>query len=103
MRAVGEGEPLPTRPGEVPDQFRAVPSRLFVLPLAGHEHRHVDLVYEGDGVERVGDRGVIVRVRRDLRVQVGRLAVEHLVGGARGVATLDLLVCPGLSAVGSGG
>ena len=103
MSAVGEGEPLPSRPGEVPDKFRAVSPRLFVLPLTGDEHRHVDLVHEGDGVERVGDRCVIVRVRRDLRVQVGGLAVEYLVGRARRIAILDLLVCPWLSAVGPGG
>ena len=66
--AVGEGEPLLTRPGEVLDQFRAVSPRLLVLPLAGHEDRHLDLVDEGDGVQWVGDRRVVVRVGRDLRV-----------------------------------
>ena len=103
VRAVGEREPLLRRAGEVPDEVGAVSAGLLVLPLAGHEHRHVDLVDERDRVERVGDRGVVVRVGRDLRVQVGRLTVQHLVGRARRVAALDLLVRPRLTAVGPGG
>ena len=44
--------------GEVLGEIGAVPAGLLVLPLAGHEHRHLDLVDERDRVERVGDRGL---------------------------------------------
>ena len=103
VRAVGEREPLPVRAGELADELGAVPPGLLVLPLAGHEDGHVDLVDERDGVERIRDRGVVVGVRLDLRRQVGGLAVERLVGGARRVAALDPLVGVGLPAVRSGG
>jgi hypothetical protein len=73
------------------------------LPLASHEDRHVDLVDEGDRVQWVCDRGVVVRVGVDLGHQIGRFAVEHLVGLTRRIATLDLLVRPGLATGGSGG
>ena len=46
------------RAGEVLGEVGAVTSGLLVLPLAGHERRHVDLVHERDRVERVGDRGL---------------------------------------------
>ena len=84
--------------GEALGERRAVTAGLLVGPLAGHEHRHVDLVDEGDGRERIGDRGVVVVVRADLRHQVDRLGVQRLVGRARLVALLDALVGPGLAA-----
>ena len=50
------------RAGEVLGQVGAVPARLLVGPLAGHEGRHVDPVHEGDRRERVGDLGPVVAV-----------------------------------------
>ncbi len=70
MGAVGEREPLVLRAGEVLGQVGAVPAGLLVLPLAGHERRHVDLVDERDRVERVGHRRVVGRVFLDLCQQV---------------------------------
>jgi hypothetical protein len=44
---------------------------LLVLPLAGHEHRTVDLVHERHRVERIGNFGPVVVVRLDLLQQIG--------------------------------
>ena len=101
-RAVGQREPLLGRAGELPDELGAVTAGLLVLPLAGHERRHLDLVDERHRVERVGDRRVVVRVRLDLRHQVGGFGVEHLVGRAGRVAGLDPVVRPRLPRIGTG-
>ncbi len=103
VRAVGEAEPLVVGAGEVPDQLGAVPAGLFVLELTRQVHRHVDLVYEADRVERVGDGRVVVVVVVDLGDQVDGRGVEHLVGRAHGVAVLDPFVRPFLAGVGGGG
>ncbi len=95
--AVGEGEPLLLGAGEVPHQRRAVPAGLLVLPLAGQEHRHLDLVDERDRVERVGGLRDVVLVGLDLRQQVDRLAVQRLVRQAGLVAVLDPLPGPRLT------
>ena len=70
--AVGEREPLLVRAGEVLGERRAVAAGLLVLPLAGHEDRHLDLVDERDRGERVGDLRDVVGVGADLRQQVRR-------------------------------
>src|SRR5207302_9451735 len=101
--AVGEGEPLLVRAGEVRDQRRAVSTGLLVLELTGHERRHVDLVHERHRIERVGDRWVVVVVGAYLRVQVGGLAVESLVRSTHRVAALDLLPRVRLTALRSRG
>ena len=75
-------------------------ARLLVRELAGHVHRHLDLLDERDRRERVGHRGLVVVVGPDLGQQVRRLAVEDLVGLAGLVALLDPLVGPALPAVG---
>ncbi len=90
-------EPLLARAGHVLGQGRAVAAGLLVGPLAGHEGRHVDLVDEGDGRERIGDFGVVVVVFFDLLQQVDRLGMQGLVGGAGLVAFLDALVGPFLA------
>ena len=100
VSAVGEGEPFASCPGEVLGQIGTVTAGLLVRPLAGHEHRHVDLVDEGDRRQRVGDGGYVVIVGADLGQQVRRLAVEDLIGPAGLVPLLDPLVGPALPAVG---
>src|SRR5438874_1608225 len=101
MSSVGEGEPLEVRAAEVLDEIGTVAARLLVLPLTRHERWYVDFVDEGDRVERVGRLRYVVRIGLDLVHQVGRLAVEGLIGSAGLIALLDLLVCPRLAAVGS--
>ena len=100
--AVGEREPLAGRAGEVLGQVGAVPARLLVLPLAGHERRHLDLVDERDRVEGVGHRWVVGRVFTDLRHQIRGLAVQGLVGRAGLIAFFDPRRCPCLPVAGTG-
>jgi hypothetical protein len=74
---------------------------LLVLPRAGEEHRHVDLVGEGRDVEAVVlGRRVVADLARLLDV-VDVLAVEELVLRAHGVAAVDHASLPAL-AVGLG-
>ena len=82
-------------------EIRAVPAGLLVLPLAGHEHRHLDLVDKGDRVEGSATLRHVVGVGPDLRRQVGGLAVKDLVGLAGLIALLDLLLGIGLRALGA--
>ena len=92
MGAVGEPEPFLAGPGEVRDQVGAVPAGLLILPLAGEEHRDVDLVHQRDRVERVSDLGPVVVVVPDRREQLLRLAVQSLVLLAGLVPAADLLL-----------
>ena len=101
VRAVREGEPLLARAGEAARERRAVAARLLVGELAGHEGRHVDLVDERDGRQRIDDLGVVVVVLADLADEVRGLSVQGLVVLARLVALLDALVRPRLPAVGT--
>ncbi len=102
VRAVGEREPLLGGAREVLCQIGAVPAGLLVLPLAGHERRHLDVLDERDRIERVGDLRVVGRVGFDLVEQVGGLAVQRLVGLAGFVAFFDLLRRPCLPVSGAG-
>ena len=78
------------------------PAGLLVLPLAGQERRHVDVLDERVRIEFVGHRRVIRRVGFDLLHQVRRLAVQRLVGGARLIAFFDARVRPCLTVPGAG-
>jgi hypothetical protein len=101
--AVGEREPFQARAGEVLGEVRAVASGLLVGPLTGEEHRHVDLVHERDGVQRVAHRRHVVAVGRNRVDFVARGGVEHLVGPARAIAGVDPLERPGLTVARRGG
>ena len=100
---VCEREPLPLRAGEARGQRRAVAARLLVGPLAGEEHRDVDLVDEGDRRQRVDHLRAVVVVAPDLRDQVDRLRVEVLVRPAGLVASLDPAPRPWLTRGRAGG
>ena len=92
--SVREREPPAVGAGEARGEIRAVTAGLLVRPLAGHVRRHVDLVDERVGRQRVGHRRAVVVVSADLGDQVRRLAVEDLVVLAGLVAALDPLVGP---------
>ena len=74
------------RAGELVEHRREVAAGLLVLPSAGEEDRHRDLVDEGDRRERVAELRRVVRVVVDLFHQVRVLQSQLLVLGAHGVA-----------------
>ena len=83
---------------EVADHVREVAAGLLVLPGAGEEHRHVDVVDERRRRERVGRRAAAVGVGPDLAEHAGSLQPERLVGAARLVTGRDALARPPLAA-----
>ena len=86
--------------GEVLQHVGEVAAGLLVLPRPGEQHRHVDLVDEQRRRGGVVDGRVVELGRLGGAHQVGVLQSQILVGGAGGVAGLDLVDGPGLAAEG---